>query len=292
MNLFNIMSRFPDQQSCIDHFEKIRFGDEPYCPLCGSMSVGHKNESKTLGRWNCYVCKSSFNVLSKTIMQKTKVPLQKWFCAIGLIINAKKSLSSCQLARDLDMTQQTAWYMQQRIRASMASKQLPLLKGIIEADETYVGGRPRRRKNRKDDDQKNKRGRGTKKTPVLGAVQRTGNVTACVAEDTTGRSIMNFLNNTVDPQESVLISDEYHAYDAVRRFMPHSVINHSVSYADGSTHTNTIEGFWSLLKRAWYGSHHHYRKHYMPLYVAEACYKYNNRKNDNVFGTFLEGCFV
>ena len=73
--------------------------------------------------------------------------------------------------------------------------------------------------------------------------------------------------------------------------MPHSVINHSVSYADGPTHTNTIEGFWSLLKRAWYGSHHHYNKHYMPLYVAEACYKYNNRKNENVFGTFLKGCF-
>ena len=287
MNLFDILNRFPDQQSCIDHLERIRFGNEPYCPLCGDMDVARKKERNLVGRWNCHGCNSSFNVLSKTIMQKTKVPLQKWFCAIGLILNAKKSLSSCQLARDLDMTQPTAWYVQQRIRAAMASKQLPLLRGIIEADETYVGGRPRRRKNRKDDDQKNKRGRGTKKTPVLGAVQRSGNVTACVAEDTTGRSIMNFLNNTVDPQESVLISDEYHAYGIVRRFMPHSVINHSVSYADGSTHTNTIEGFWSLLKRAWYGSHHHYRKHYMPLYVAEACYKYNNRKNENVFGTFL-----
>ena len=288
MNLFEILNRFPDQQSCIDHLERIRFGNEPYCPLCGGMGVARKQERHRVGRWNCHYCKSSFNVLSGTIMQQTQVPLQKWFCAIALILNAKKSLSSCQLARDLDLTQQTAWYMQQRIRSSMASGQLPLLKGIIEADETYVGGRPRRRKNRKDGDQKNKRGRGTKKTPVLGAVQRSGNVTACVANDTTGKSIMKFLNNTVDTQESVLISDEYHAYDIVRRFMPHSVINHS---ADGSTHTNTIEGFWSLLKRAWYGSHHHYRKHYMPLYVAEACYKYNNRKNKNVFGTFLKECF-
>ena len=246
MNLFDILNRFPDQQSCIDHLERIRFGNEPYCPLCGDMDVARKKERNLVGRWNCHGCNSSFNVLSKTIMQKTKVPLQKWFCAIGLILNAKKSLSSCQLARDLDMTQPTAWYVQQRIRAAMASKQLPLLRGIIEADETYVGGRPRRRKNRKDDDQKNKRGRGTKKTPVLGAVQRSGNVTACVAEDTTGRSIMNFLNNTVDPQESVLISDEYHAYGIVRRFMPHSVIITTESITCRSTWpkpaTNTTTG--------------------------------------------------
>ena len=194
MNLFNIITRFPDQQSCIGHLEKIRFGNEPYCPLCGVMDVAKKVEKKKIGRWNCHTCKSSFNVLSGTVMQGTQMPLQKWFMAIGLIINAKKSLSSCQLARDLDLTQPTAWYMQQRIRAAMASKQLPLLKGIIEADETYVGGRPRRRKNRKDNDnQKNKRGRGTKKTPVLGAVERSGNVTACVAEDTTGRSLIDFL---------------------------------------------------------------------------------------------------
>ena len=292
MNLFEILNRFPDQRSCIDHLERIRFGDEPYCPLCGDMDVARKKERNLVGRWNCHGCNSSFNVLSKTIFQGTHMPLQKWFAAIALILNAKKSLSSCQLARDIDMTNPTAWYMQQRIRAAMASGQLPLLKGIIEADETYVGGRPRRRKNRKDGDQKNKRGRGTKKTPVLGAVQRSGNVTACVAEDTTGRSIIDFLTRTVDTQESVLISDEYHAYGIVRRFMPHSVINHSVAYADGSTHTNTIEGFWSLLKRAWYGSHHHYRKHYMPLYVAEACYKYNNRKNENVFEAFLKECFA
>ena len=157
MNLFEILNRFPDQQSCIDHLERIKFGNEPYCPLCGGMDVARKQERHRVGRWNCHYCKSSFNVLSGTIMQGTQMPLQKWFCAIGLILNAKKSLSSCQLARDLDLTQQTAWYMQQRIRAAMASKQLPLLKGIIEADETYVGGRPRRRKNRKDDDHSKKK---------------------------------------------------------------------------------------------------------------------------------------
>ena len=166
MNLFDILTRFPDQQSCIAHLEKIRFGDEPYCPLCGGMDVARKKDRNRVGRWNCHDCKSSFNVLSKTIMQQTQIPLQKWFCAIGLIVNAKKSLSSCQLARDLNLTQPTAWYVQQRIRASMASKQLPLLKGIIEADETYVGGRPRRRKN--NDNQKTREVEERKRLRSLG----------------------------------------------------------------------------------------------------------------------------
>ena len=122
---------------------------------------------------------------------------------------------------------------------AMASEQLPLLKGIIEADETYIGGRPRRRRKDNDKNQKNKRGRGTKKTPVLGAVERAGNVTACVSEDTTGRSIIDFIKNTVNPQGSVLISDEYQAYNTVRRYMPHSVVDHSMSYVEGINHTIT-----------------------------------------------------
>lgn len=127
MNLLTILNQFPDQQACIKHLENVRFGEEPFCPLCGSMDVARKTESGRIGRWNCHGCKSSFNVLSGTIMQKTKVPLQKWFYAMGLVVNAKKSLSSCQLARDLDLTQPTAWYMLQRICAAMALEHLPVL---------------------------------------------------------------------------------------------------------------------------------------------------------------------
>ncbi len=112
MNLLNIFTRYPDQEACIEHFEGVRWGDDPHCPHCGSTHVARKSEGRKIGRWNCHGCKSSFNVLSGTIFEKTRVPLQKWFMAIGLIVNAKKSLSSCQLARDLDLTQPTAWYMQ------------------------------------------------------------------------------------------------------------------------------------------------------------------------------------
>ena len=107
-----------------------------------------------------------------------------------------------------------------------------------------------------------------------------------------GRRILQFIKDNVKPDGSVLVSDEYQAYKAVRSIMPHAVIKHQQKFVDGDTHTNTIEGFWALLKRAWYGSHHHYRKKFTPLYVAEACYKYNHRKKRNIFKKFVRECFV
>ena len=136
-------------------------------------------------------CHASFNALSGTIFEKTKIPLQKWFMAIGIMVNAKKSVSSFQLARDLDLNQKSAWYMQHRIRAAMAEDQAPMLQGIVEADETFVGGKPRKR-NRRDDDKPSPRGRGTKKTPVIGAVERGGQVSARVATDLSGKSVLAF----------------------------------------------------------------------------------------------------
>ena len=293
MNLFNIFARFPDHEACIEHLERVRWPVQANCPHCGSLHVARKAENDRVGRWNCHDCKSSFNVLSDTIFTNSKIPLQKWFMAIGLMVNAKKSLSSPQLSRDIDVPQKASWYMQQRIRAEMTNKQGEImLHGIIEADETYLGPKPRKRNRRDDDAPKAPRGRATRKTPVIGAVERGGKVVAKVAGDLTGRGVMRFLRQTVDPAGSLLITDEYRAYRAVRSTIPHAVINHSERYADGLTHTNTIEGFWSLLKRAWYGSHHHYRKHYIPLYVGEACWKYNERRNDNAFGSFLAGCFA
>lgn len=289
----SVMKRFPDQESCIAHLEKVRFGDDPFCPLCGVVGqCKRKREKRLVGRWNCHSCKSSFNVLSGTIFQGTHIQLPKWFLAIELMMNAKKSLSSPQLARDLDLTQPTALYMQKRIRAEMASKQGQiLLNGIIEADETYVGGKPRKRNKRKDD-KPSKRGRGTKKTAVVGAVARGGKVVARVATDLTGRGMVDFFQKCVDPLGSELITDEYGAYRAVDHWMRHHVVNHAQEFVRGRLHTNTIEGVWALLKRAWYGSHHNYSKAIAPLYIAETAYKYNARKDPQAFDTFIQGCFA
>lgn len=291
MNLTTIFSRFPDQEACIEYLEKVRWGDNPHCPYCGGTNAARKGDSGRVGRWNCHACKSSFNVLAQTIFEKTRIPLQKWFLAIGLLVNAKKSLSSCQLARDLDMNQKSAWYMQQRIRAAMLSEESELLQGIVEADETYVGGKPRKA-NLRDDDTPNKRGRGTKKTPVIGVVERGGRVVAKVADDLSGKAIVAFLKRSVDPMGSLLITDEYKAYNAASGLYSRAVVNHQRCYAEGATHTNTIESFWALIKRAWYGSHHHYTKRYMPLFIAESCWKYNQRKNEDAFSSFMRGCFA
>ncbi len=135
----DIFSKYPTQEACIEHLETVRWDDNPTCPYCKSDKVARKNELDKVGRWNCRACKSSFNVLSGAIMQKTKVPLQTRFLAIGLMVNAKKSVSSCQLARDLELNQKTAWYVQTRIRVAMVHKERHLLQGIIEMDETYLG---------------------------------------------------------------------------------------------------------------------------------------------------------
>ena len=288
MNLIEVFKRFPDHESCIEHLERARWHDIPCCPKCGSIKVGRKADGDRIGRWNCHDCHRSYNVLSGTIFQKTKIDLQKWFVAIALVLNAKKSVSSHQLARDLELNQKTAWFMAMRIRRSMADDST-MLQGIVEADEAYIGGKPRKRNRRDDDnDRPSKRGRGTSKLPIIGAVERGGKVVAEPSMKLTAAALRDFLLRKVDPT-SLLITDEYKPYRAMRQDMRHATIDHGTQYADGLTHTNTIEGFWALLKRAWYGTHHHYsREHALP-YVVEACYKYNSRTSADSFSTFIRG---
>ena len=289
MNLIEVMERFPDQESCIEHLERIRWQGKPVCPHCGSVVVRKKEDGVgRVGRYHCHDCGASFKVTCGTVFHGTKIPLQKFFMAIALVTNAKKSLSSYQLARDLDLKQKAAWYLLTRIRAEMANKTNPItLRGIIEADETYIGGKPRKHGKYKDKEPA-KRGRGTKKTPVIGAIERGGKVVAQVAKGLTGRAILEFIRSAVNMKDSELITDEFTAYRTVAQHMKHSVVNHNEGqYVEGDAHTNTIEGFWSLLKRAWYGSHHQYSTAYTPLYVAEGCYKYNYRKMD-MFTKFVK----
>lgn len=285
MNLIKVFEKFPDQKACINHLESARWGDAPVCPHCGSDRVARKRENKRIGRWNCHGCKSSFNVLSKTIFQKTKIPLQKWFLGIAILLNAKKSVSSHQLSRDLELNQPSAWYMAMRIRKAMIEDPV-FLNGIVEADETFVTTTGSRKH---DDDDPPKRGRGTKKTPVIGAVARGGKVVAQPSDKVTAKTLKAFLQRHVDGEDSVLITDEFPAYRRMGEWVEHMTINHAISYAEGLIWTNTIEGFWSLVKRAITGQHHHYSKGHAAAYIIESCYKYNNRHNPNQFEDFLAG---
>jgi len=149
------------------------------------------------------------------------------------------------------------------------------LQGIVEADETYIGGKPRKKNKQNDNDPKNPRGRGTKKIPVIGIVERGGRVVAQSAKKLSAKYITHFIEKYLDTTDSILITDEYKGYNKISKKLKHFVIKHSEQFVKGDIHTN--EGFWSLLKRAYVGSHHHYNEKYLPLYVAETTFKYNRR---------------
>ena len=292
MNLLTVFSRFPDQQACIEHLESIRWGDEPRCPYCDSRDVQRKRERQRVGRWNCAGCQSSFNVLAKTIFAKTRVPLRKWFLAISLTVNAKKSLSSHQLARDLDLRQQMAWYLMQRIRRSMAQRQSRLvLRGVLEADESYVGGKPRG-PNKRHARVNAKRGRGTAKQLIAGGVERHGRLRLFQPPNYTGSTVGQMMRHVIEPAGSVLMTDELGAYRALDGWITHRVIRHRQQYMQGPIHTNNIESAWAVLKRAHHGSHHHYSVKWTPLYLAEAGWKWNERgrRSEESFDRFLCDC--
>ena len=292
MNVIDLFKTFETQEQAIDHLEKVRWAGHTHCPYCGSLSVSrHASGDRAMTRWQCRDCTRAFAVTVGTLFHGTHMPLRDWFLVLALMLNAKKSASAYQISRDLGIRRATVWSMMQRVRTAMAADpaQETLLHGIVEADETYVGGKPRKG-NKHGDDEPTKRGRGTKKTPVLGVIERGGRVVAKVANgrDLSAKGISKFISRFVDPAGTLLISDEYAGYNKVSETMLHAVVCHAREYAIGPVHTNSIEGFWALVKRAWYGSHHHYSRKYMPLYIAEACYKYNGRKQKDAFASSLK----
>jgi len=287
MNIIEVFQSFQTQDQAIEYLEKIRWGGKPVCPYCGCSHAGrHASPDRAMSRWQCLECGRSFSVTVGTLFHGTHIPLRDWFLVLALMLGAKKSASAYQISRDIGKRRPTVWSMMHRIRIAMAAdpEQERLLHGIVEADETYVGGKPRKG-NRRDGDKPNKRGRGTKKVPVIGAIERGGRVVARVANpgDLSAKGISKFFARFVDSAGTVLVTDEYAGYNRVSETMLHAVITHAERYADGIIHTNSIESFWAIIKRAWYGSHHHYSRKYMPLYVAESCYKYNRRASKTAF---------
>jgi transposase-like protein len=275
MNILEVFKQFPTQESCVKYLEKVRWGGEIRCPYCTST-----NTAKADHRHRCYTCKTSFSVTVGTIFHRTHLPLQKWFLAIVLMLNAKKGISALQLSRDLKVNKNTAWRMNMQIRKAMNQvEHRNLLQGIVEMDETYIGGKPRKGTKGDGKDGKHKPGRGTKKAPVIGAVQREGDVVAKTVEakNMKGRNMRAFIRQHVNTEKSSLYTDEYKAYMGMSKVLPHSVIRHSDWYVDGDIHTNTIESFWALLKRGMFGQFHSVSRRHLQRYVDEFCYRYNLR---------------
>ena len=275
MNIIEVFQSFQTQEQAVEYLEKVRWNGEPKCPYCGSLNAGrHASSDRALPRWQCRDCNRAFSVTIGTLFHGTHVPLRDWFLVLALMLGAKKSASAYQIARDIGKRRATVWSMMQRIRTAMAADpdQEKLLHGIVEADETYVGGKPRKG-NKRDDDMPSKRGRGTKKVPLIGATEPGGRVVANSGELSV-KGIAKFLSRFVDSAGVLLVTDEY---VRVKETMLHTIVKHAECYSNVNIHTNNIEGFWALIKRTWYGSHHHCSRKYMPLYIAETCYKFNRR---------------
>ena len=271
-SIIELMQAFPNEQSCIDHLEALRWNGyviSPFDPL--SKVYKCKNN-----RYRCANTRKYFNVKTGTLFDNTKVPLQKWFLAIWLITCHKKGVSSLQLARDIDVTQKTAWFMLQRIRKCFGIENDNHLDNDVEIDETYIGGKNKNRHSDKKVEQS--QGRSVKdKIPVVGMIERKGKLNARKVDNVQAPSLTKEIIQNVR-RTARLHTDECMGYRGVSKLYEHSIVRHGVGqYVDGNIYTNTIEVFWSLLKRGILGIYHSASRKHLQNYVDEFVFRYNTR---------------
>lgn len=272
---FTDISKF-DTEQAREHLEKLRWPNGVACPRCGDMEVytlkGKATSKKPVrkGVYKCKSCRKQFTVTVGTLFEGSHIPLNKWLMAVSLMCSSKKGISAHQLHRMLGVTYKSAWFMAHRIRYAMSQPQSQSkLTGIIECDETYIGGRA-----------KGRRGRGAmNKTPVVALVQRDGTVRSEPMLRLTGENLKSFITKNVD-NSSTIMTDDFKSYRGLKRqFNKHFIIQHSKKqYVNGDIHTNTIEGYFSLLKRGLNGVFHHVSERHLHRYLNEFDFRYNLRK--------------
>ena len=258
--------------------EDIRWKHGIVCPHCGSKNIVRiEGESVRDGLLRCKDCRKQFTVTVGTVMQDSHITLRQWLQAFHIMAASKKGISALQLQRNLGLhTYRSAWHLSHRIRFAMKEDPLlTLLHGTVEVDETYVGGKPR-----KGTDETNKRGRGTKKAPVLALIERNGKAISKPIENVTGKTLKGAIKEMVDT-DSTIMTDEWKSYTGIGKSFKggHKVVNHSEGqYVDGDANTNTAESYFALLKRGVNGTFHHISKKHLNRYCDEFSFRWNNRK--------------
>lgn len=285
-SLVQVMQHFSSEDVCLQHLEGMRWPDSaPFCPKCECDKLYRVENGK---RYKCSGCKHKFSAKVGTIFEGSNIGLQKWFVAIYLCTAHKKGVSSCQLARDLDITQKSAWFMLHRIRTAFV-EQSPelvtdkvdsdgeLIQSVVELDEKFVGGKEKWK--HQDKRTKGTQGRSSKKkTPVLGMVERGGKVLAKVVPDTKGRTILPIIREAI-PAGAIVMTDEYRPYKSLYKDYDHNYITHGAGqYVQGMVHTNNIEGFWSQLGRGITGIFHQVSPKHLQRYCDAYAFRYNTRK--------------
>lgn len=282
---------FPDEDACGAYLVARRWPEGVRCPRCGAENP-HKLPNRPWS-WQCYECAPQtsyrFSHLAGTIFENTNKPLRDWYRVVHLMLTSKKGMSALQIMRYMGFgSYKTAWEMCHKIRTALI-EDIEKLGGIVEVDECFIGGKDKN----KHWDKRNGGGGGigSGKTPIVGAVQRKGNVVARVVNNIRAATLTEFVREAVSTKVSLICTDEWVGYRHLDRECPHATVDHiHGKYVVGAVHTQTIEGFWSLVKRGMVGTFHKVSKKYLPLYVAEFQFRYNNRLNVDIFGTAIKGC--
>jgi hypothetical protein len=294
MTITQFEHQFPDESACRKYLQVNRWPDGIRCPRCGNDDV---HEHARPFHWNCYQCSTDgigyrFSVLVGTIFENTNKPLREWFRVMHMMLTSKKGISALQIYRVMGFgSYNTAHLMCSKIRVALGNVEFKQLIGYVEVDETFVGGKAKNK-------HKGKGGRddfggtgGHRKDIIIGAVQRKDNVVAKVIDRTDSATLTRFIRETVSHKVSLISTDEHVSYRRVGRDFPHGMVRHwQNEYVCGAVHTNTLEGFWSLVKRGIMGTFHKVSRKYLPLYVNEFEFRYNNRKNPDIFGAAIRAC--
>lgn len=271
---------FPTEQAAVDHFTAIRWANGKFCPLCGNADASRIGTLSGTNVHKCYACRKRFSIRVGTIFQDTKLPLRTWFAAIWMITAHPKGIASTTLATDLGITQKTAWFVLHRLRHAQRTKSFNApLSGVVEVDETFVGGKisNKHKSVRRQRAALGKMGGG--KTIVAGAVSRNGDLIARVVANVEGATLKGFVRTHVSPDATMLVTDNWIGYKGLRAEYSHKTVNHSVGqYVKGDAHTNTIESVWSLLKRQIIGVHHWVSPKHLHRYVGEMTFRFNRRE--------------
>ncbi len=273
-NLPQLLNYFENEKTCVEYFEKQRWGNTIACPHCGNVEKIYRTDRG----YKCSACLKKFTVKVGTIFEDSKISLRIWFAAIYICSAHKKGISSLQLSRDLNITQKTAWFVLHRVRAMLKAEAPFMVDTVYQADETFIGGK---NKNRHADKKiLESQGRSVKdKTPVLGMVKQSkGTVITRVIPDTKVSTLKPIILELVK-EGSTIVTDEWNSYNSIRDKYNHVVIKHKDGeYVRGAFHTNSVEGFWAILKRGIYGIYHYASRQHLHAYCNEFAYRHNSRK--------------